>query len=82
MVEYQPDSWTREARGKYLPETRVSARLMHVGVTVRKLDAAVNFYGGILGLGEFWRGSSSGQTLSWVNMRVPDGSGAGGKEQV
>ncbi|MHB8610196.1 MAG: VOC family protein, partial [Candidatus Acidiferrales bacterium] len=74
IVQYEPDSWTRQAKGKYLPDTRISVHMMHVGVTVRKLDAAMNFYGGILGFQEFWRGSSSGKTLSWVNMRVPDGS--------
>lgn len=74
IVQYEPDSWTRQAQGKYLPETRIATRMMHVGVTVRKLGASMNFYGGILGFGEFWRGSSSGTTLSWVNVRVPDGS--------
>jgi catechol 2,3-dioxygenase-like lactoylglutathione lyase family enzyme len=73
IVQYEPDSWTREAKGKYLPDAGVSEHMMHVGVTVRKLDAAMNFYGGILGFQEFWRGSSSGKTLSWVNMRVPNG---------
>jgi catechol 2,3-dioxygenase-like lactoylglutathione lyase family enzyme len=74
IVQYEPDSWTRQATGKYLPDTRISPHIMHMGVTVRKLDAATSFYGGILGFKEFWRGSSSGTTLSWVNMRVPDGS--------
>ena len=74
IVQYEPDSWTRQATGKYLPDTRISPHIMHMGVTVRKLDAATSFYGGILGFREFWRGSSSGTTLSWVNMRVPDGS--------
>jgi catechol 2,3-dioxygenase-like lactoylglutathione lyase family enzyme len=74
IVQYEPDSWTRQATGKYLPDTRISAHIMHVGVTVRKLDAAMNFYHGVLGFSEFWRGSSSGTTLSWVNMRVPDGN--------
>ncbi|HWC17866.1 MAG TPA: VOC family protein, partial [Terriglobales bacterium] len=27
----------------------------------------------LLGFKEFWRGSSNGTELSWVNMRVPDG---------
>jgi catechol 2,3-dioxygenase-like lactoylglutathione lyase family enzyme len=74
IVQYEPDSRTRQATGKYLPDARISSHMMHVGVTVRKLDAAMSFYGGILGFSEFWRGSSSGTTLSWVNMRVPDGS--------
>lgn len=74
IVQYEPDSWTRQAIGKYLPDTRISTHIMHVGVTVGKLDPAMKFYGGILNFQEVWRGSSSGKILSWVNMRVPDGS--------
>jgi lactoylglutathione lyase len=43
-------------------------------VLVRSLDAANKFYAGILGFQEFWRGNpANAKTLSWVNMRVPDG---------
>jgi lactoylglutathione lyase len=74
VVEYQPDSWTAREAGKFMPATRVSDRIMHVGVLVGNLDAAIKFYGGILGFREFWRGSAANsKTLSWVNMRVPDG---------
>ena len=38
------------------------------------LAEAKKFYGDILGFQEFWRGSSGGTQLSWVNMRVPDGT--------
>lgn len=74
VVQYEPDSWTRREQGKHLPETRISKHMMHVGVTVGGLEPAMNFYRDILGFQEFWRGSSSGKVLSWVNMRVPDGS--------
>ena len=48
---------------------------MHVGILVGNLDAATKFYNGILGFKEFWRGSAAtSKTLSWVNMRVPDGT--------
>jgi lactoylglutathione lyase len=46
---------------------------MHAGFIVGDLDKSMAFYHGILGFTEFWRGSSSGTSLSWVNMRVPDG---------
>lgn len=74
IVQYEPDSWTRREKDKYVPETRISTRIAHVGVTVAALDPAMKFYRDFLGLREFWRGSSSGKTLSWVNMRVPDGN--------
>ena len=73
IVQYEPDSWTRENKGKYLPDTRISTHMTHVGVTVGLLEPSMKFYRDLLGFREFWRGSSSGKTLSWVNMRVPDG---------
>ncbi len=72
IVQYMPDSWTAREKGKALPD-RVSAKIMHLGILVGDLDAAMKFYGGILGFQEIWRGSSTGKTLSWVNMKVPDG---------
>jgi len=74
IVQYQPDSWTRRDKGKYLPDTRISTRIMHIGVTIGALAPAMTFYHDVLGFQEFWRGSSSGKVLSWVNMRVPDES--------
>ena len=73
IVQYEPDSWTRREKGKYVTDTRVSQHMAHVGVLVGRLDPALKFYHDILGFQEFWRGSSSGTMLSWVNMRVPDG---------
>src|SRR5262249_32072861 len=48
-------------------------RMLHVGITVSNLDAAMKFYGELLGFKEFWRGSRTDKVLDWVNMRVPDG---------
>src|SRR5262245_10984115 len=73
VVQYETDSWTAHAKGKFMPASHVSTHLMHAGFLVRSLDDAMRFYRDILGFQEFWRGSSSGDELSWVNMRVPDG---------
>jgi catechol 2,3-dioxygenase-like lactoylglutathione lyase family enzyme len=32
------------------------------------------FYHDVLGFNEIWRGSSTPNELSWINMQVPDGS--------
>lgn len=72
IVEYLPDGWTMREKGKFLPDTRISTRMSHVGVIVGQLDASMKFYGDILGFKEIWRGGG-GKILSWVNMRVPDG---------
>ena len=75
IVEYQPDSWTAKDAGKHMPPARVSTHAIHVGVLVGNLAASLKFYNGILGFEEFWRGSAAtSKTLSWVNMRVPDGT--------
>lgn len=74
IVQYEPDGRTRIDIGKFLPETRISTHMTHFGVLIGKLDPALGFYGNILGFKETWRGGSSNRSLSWVNMRVPDGA--------
>lgn len=73
IVQYQPDGWTLLTRGKFLPDTRISDHLGHVGILVGDVERAQKFYGGILGFKEIWRGSKNQSQLSWVHMRVPDG---------
>ena len=74
-MEYQPDSWTAKDAGLHLPGSRISDRALHLGILVGDLEAASSFYDGLLGFKEFWRGASANSpTLSWVNLRVPDGS--------
>ena len=75
FVQYLPDSQTAKDTGKHLPAARISDALMHSGILVGDLEAAKAFYGNILGCVETWRGNgTNGKTLSWVNMRVPDGT--------
>ncbi|HSY74989.1 MAG TPA: VOC family protein, partial [Dongiaceae bacterium] len=48
--------------------------LKHVGIIVTNLAASLKFYHDILGCQETWRGSRDTNQLSWVNMKVPDGT--------
>jgi len=73
FVQYAPDGWTAQHRGKDMPAQRVSKRMMHAGFTVGSVSASTRFYEDILGFTEFWRGSSNDTELSWINLRVPDG---------
>ncbi|MEO6003384.1 MAG: VOC family protein [Opitutus sp.] len=73
IVEYLPDGRTMREKGKYLPDTRISTHMTHVGIMVGQLDASMTFYRDILGFSETWRGGA-GKTLSWVNLKVPDGT--------
>jgi len=73
MVQYMPDSWTARDKGKFMPATRISDHIMHVGILCGDLEKSMAFYGGILGFREFWRGSGSPNMLSWVNIRPAEG---------
>jgi lactoylglutathione lyase len=73
IVQYPEDSLVTKTRGQFLPDGRVSGHLRHVGFVVTKLDEEMRFYTQVLGFHEFWRGSSNGSVLSWINMQVPDG---------
>jgi catechol 2,3-dioxygenase-like lactoylglutathione lyase family enzyme len=73
IVEYPSYGWSLREKGKFMPAERISQHLLHAGILVGNLKAAMRFYGEILGFREIWRGSSDGKTLSWVNLRVPEG---------
>jgi lactoylglutathione lyase len=56
------------------PDRRISRRILHTGWTVRDSTAADRFYKDTLGFSETWRGGRPEGTISWINMRVPDGT--------
>src|SRR5260370_24323977 len=71
IVEYMPDSWTAREKGKFMPDTRISTHIPHLGVNIGSLSAANAFYHDILGFNEIWRGGA-GKSLSWTNLPVPE----------
>jgi catechol 2,3-dioxygenase-like lactoylglutathione lyase family enzyme len=73
IVQYLPDGWSLRDKGKAMPESRISARMLHAGIVVNALEPAMKFYRDVLGFEEIWRGSSDPKVLRWVNMKVPDG---------
>jgi catechol 2,3-dioxygenase-like lactoylglutathione lyase family enzyme len=74
LVLHSPAGWPRSApRLTAHPGVPLSRRILHAGILVGDLPAAIRFYGDVLGLTETWRGSRSGTELSWTNMKVPDG---------
>jgi catechol 2,3-dioxygenase-like lactoylglutathione lyase family enzyme len=74
FVQYMPGSLHSQNFGKFLPDTRVSEHMIHVGVTVADRDAADRFYKDILGFGEMWHGGMKDDRTDWVDMRVPEGT--------
>jgi catechol 2,3-dioxygenase-like lactoylglutathione lyase family enzyme len=73
FVQSLPTGIEMQDAGKFLPPTRISDAIYHVGFLVGNLDKSLGFYEGVLGFHETWRGSSNGKELSWVNLQVPDG---------
>ena len=73
LVEYPADSQTTRTKGMFLSDARISKHMKHVGIIVTDLPAEEKFYTDVLGFSETWRGSSTGNVLSWINLKVPDG---------
>ena len=74
FVQYLPDSLHSRNFGKFMPPTRISDHMNHVGVTVRDQAAADRFYKEILSFREKWHGGSTDDRTDWVAMRVPEGA--------
>ncbi len=74
FVQYVRGSLHSRNFGKFLPATRISDHMIHVGVTVRDRDAADRFYKDVLGFEETWHGGMKDDRTDWVDMRVPDGT--------
>jgi lactoylglutathione lyase len=73
FVQSLPTGIEMQDRGKFMPATRISDSIYHVGFLVGNLDKSLAFYVDVLGFKESWRGSANGKELSWVNLKVPDG---------
>jgi catechol 2,3-dioxygenase-like lactoylglutathione lyase family enzyme len=74
LVEYIPGSLHSRNFGKFLPSTRISERIIHVGVMVADRAAADAFYKDILGFREMWHGGKTDDRTDWIDMRVPEGT--------
>ena len=74
FVEFRPGSLHSRNFGKFVPETRISTRIIHVGVVVKDRAAADRFYRDILGFKLQWYGGRTDADTDWVAMRVPEGT--------
>jgi lactoylglutathione lyase len=74
FMQYLPDSMHGRNFGKFLPNTRISTRIIHVGVVVKDRAAADRFYEDILGFKLQWHGGMKDTDTDWVAMRVPEGT--------
>jgi catechol 2,3-dioxygenase-like lactoylglutathione lyase family enzyme len=74
FVQTLPAGMEAQAAGKFLPSTRLSSHIYHMGFLVGNSQRSIDFYTNILGFHEIWRGASTPAELSWINMQVPDGT--------
>src|SRR6202167_4946343 len=74
FIQYMPGSLHSRNFGKFLPDTRISERMIHVGVVVNDRAADDHFYKDILGFQETWHGGMKDTVTDWVDMRVPEGT--------
>ena len=74
FIQYMPGSLHSRNFGKFLPATRISDHIIHVGVVVSDRAASDHFYKDILGFKETWHGGMTDNATDWVDMRVPDGT--------
>ncbi|MGA1981827.1 MAG: VOC family protein [Acidobacteriaceae bacterium] len=70
----QPASVEAQGSGQFLSPTRISQHIYHTGFLVGNTQRALDFYTQVLGFQETWRGASNPAQLSWINLRVPDGT--------
>lgn len=73
FVQYMPGSLHMSNFGKFMPETRISDHIQHVGISVADRAAADKFYKDILGFRLGWYGGATRQGTEYVNMGVPEG---------
>ena len=74
FVQTLPTGMEAQAAGKFLPADRISPSIYHVGFLVGNTPKSLAFYEDILGFKETWRGGRDPKVLSWINLRVPDGT--------
>ncbi len=74
IVQYSPNSLTAQSQGKFMPTSRVSDHISHVGIVVSSVDSAMKFYRDALGFREFARGGGGNGQPGWIDLQTLDGS--------
>jgi catechol 2,3-dioxygenase-like lactoylglutathione lyase family enzyme len=74
FVQYLPDSIQGRNFGNFMPDTRLSDHILHVGFHVTDRAKEDRFYEGILGFRLLWQGGPEGNPAAWISYLVPDGS--------
>lgn len=73
FVQSLPTGVELRDRGRFMPAARISHAIYHAGFLVGNAKKSMDFYEGVLGFKEFWRGGKKPDVLNWIDLRVPDG---------
>jgi lactoylglutathione lyase len=74
FVQYLPDSIHGRNSGMFLPNTRVSDHILHVGIHVTDSSRADKFYKDTLGFRWLWQGGPEANPKAWISYMTPNGS--------
>jgi catechol 2,3-dioxygenase-like lactoylglutathione lyase family enzyme len=74
ILQYSANSLTGQSQGKFMPATRISDHITHVGIVVSAVDPALKFYRDALGFREISRGAGKNGEPAWIDLQAPDGS--------
>ena len=74
FVQYMPGSLHSRNFGKLATDSRVSKRMIHVGLIMQDRASADTLFRDVLGFQLMWYGGKQDGETDWVNMRVPEGS--------
>jgi catechol 2,3-dioxygenase-like lactoylglutathione lyase family enzyme len=74
FMQYMPGGLHDSYKRKLEPDTRVSSHMIHAGFIVHDRTAEDKFYKDILGFTVMWYGGMKDDVISWVDMRVPNGT--------
>jgi catechol 2,3-dioxygenase-like lactoylglutathione lyase family enzyme len=73
ILQYSPNSLTAQSQGKFMPASRVSDHISHVGIVVSSVDSSMRFYRDALGFREVSRGGGAVGQPGWIDLQAPDG---------
>ncbi len=74
ILQYSPTSLTAQSQGNFMPVSRISNHITHVGIVVSPSESALRFYRDVLGFRELSRGGGGGRLPSWIDLQAPDGT--------
>lgn len=74
IVQYSTSSLTARSIGKFMPSSRISSHIAHVGVLVSSMGPTLRFYEDVLGFREISRSDNGREQPDRVDLQTADGN--------